>query len=172
MFFVPQHRLAPCFYLKTSPFPHYMTVGTAQENTMTQAQHRIGTDWLARADLRPTRQRVTLATLLMGDGQHRHVTAESLFEAAKGQGEAVSLATVYNTLRAFCDAGLLQEVTVDGSKSYFDTNTHDHPHFFWEDEAKLTDAPSDDLVIAQLPDAPEGAEIASVDVVIRLRRKS
>jgi len=139
---------------------------------MTQAQHRIGTEWLARADLRPTRQRVTLATLLMGDGQHRHVTAESLFEAAKGQGEAVSLATVYNTLRAFCDAGLLQEVTVDGSKSYFDTNTHDHPHFFWEDEAKLTDAPSDDLVIAQLPDAPEGAEIASVDVVIRLRRKS
>ena len=67
------------------------------------------------------------AALLVGDGQHRHVTAESLFEAAKGQGEAVSLATVYNTLRAFCDAGLLQEVTVDGSKSYFDTNTHDHP---------------------------------------------
>ena len=108
----------------------------------------------------------------MGDGQDRHVTAESLFEAAKGQGEAVSLATVYNTLRAFCDAGLLQEVTVDGSKSYFDTNTHDHPHFFWEDDSKLTDAPSEQLVIAQLPDAPEGAEIASVDVVIRLRRKS
>ena len=132
----------------------------------------IGSDWLARAGLRPTRQRVALAALLVGDGQHRHVTAESLFEAAKGEGDAVSLATVYNTLRAFCDAGLMQEVTVDGSKSYFDTNTHDHPHFFWEDEDKLTDAPSDQLVIAQLPDAPEGAEIASVDVVIRLRRKS
>ena len=109
--------------------------------------------------------------LLVGDGQDRHVTAESLFEAAKGQGEAVSLATVYNTLRAFCSAGLLQEVTVDGSKSYFDTNTHDHPHFFWEGDAKLTDAPADQLVITQLPNAPEGAEIASVDVVIRLRRK-
>ncbi|MFD2740859.1 iron response transcriptional regulator IrrA [Sulfitobacter aestuarii] len=139
---------------------------------MTDAQQRTGTEWLARAGLRPTRQRVTLATLLVGDGQDRHVTAESLFEAAKGQGEAVSLATVYNTLRAFCDAGLLQEVTVDGSKSYFDTNTHDHPHFFWEDEDRLSDAPSEELVIARLPDAPEGAEIASVDVVIRLRRKS
>ncbi|WP_299151051.1 iron response transcriptional regulator IrrA [uncultured Tateyamaria sp.] len=139
---------------------------------MTQDQHQVGTTWLSGAGLRPTRQRVTLAALLVGDGQNRHVTAESLFEAAKDQGEAVSLATVYNTLRAFCDAGLMQEVTVDGSKSYFDTNTHDHPHFFWEDDAKLTDAPSDQLVIAQLPDAPQGAEIASVDVVIRLRRKS
>lgn len=139
---------------------------------MTTAQQAIGVSWLATAGLRPTRQRVTLATLLVGDDQHRHVTAESLFASAKKQGEAVSLATVYNTLKAFCDAGLMQEVTVDGSKSYFDTNTHDHPHFFWEDDAKLTDAPSDQLVIAQIPDAPEGAEIASVDVVIRLRRKS
>ena len=138
---------------------------------MTQTTQQISSEWLAKAGLRPTRQRMTLAHLLVGDGQHRHVTAESLFDAAKGQGDAVSLATVYNTLRAFCDAGLMQEVTVDGSKSYFDTNTHDHPHFFWEDEARLSDAPSDQLVIAQLPDAPEGAEIASVDVVIRLRRR-
>jgi Fur family transcriptional regulator, iron response regulator len=138
---------------------------------MTEEQRQSGEAWLAGAGLRPTRQRVTLANLLVGDGQDRHVTAEGLFDAAKGQGEPVSLATVYNTLRAFCDAGLLQEVTVDGSKSYFDTNTHDHPHFYWEDEARLTDAPSDQLVIAQLPDAPAGAEIASVDVVIRLRRK-
>lgn len=138
---------------------------------MTTAQNDIETTWLAKAGLRPTRQRVTLAGLLVGDGKHRHVTAESLFEAAKKQGEAVSLATVYNTLRAFCDVGLLQEVTVDGSKSYFDTNTRDHPHFYWEDEGKLTDAPSDQLVISQLPKAPDGAEIASVDVVIRLRRK-
>nr|WP_254694177.1 Fur family transcriptional regulator [Sulfitobacter sp. SK012] len=138
---------------------------------MITAPHQIGTNWLATAGLRPTRQRVTLAALLIGDGQHRHVTAESLFEAAKGEGEAVSLATVYNTLRAFCDAGLVQEVTVDGSKSYFDTNTHDHPHFFWEDEGKLTDAPSEQLEISRLPTAPEGSEIASVDVVIRLRPK-
>ena len=139
---------------------------------MFDTQLETGTRWLATAGLRPTRQRVVLASLLVGDGQDRHVTAESLFDAAKDGGDSVSLATVYNTLRAFCDAGLLQEVTVDGSRSYFDTNTHDHPHFFWEDEARLTDAPSDQLVIAQLPNAPEGAEIASVDVVIRLRRKA
>ena len=128
------------------------------------------TAWLAGAGLRPTRQRLALATLLVGDGQHRHVTAESLFDAARSRGAPVSLATVYNTLRAFCEAGLLQEVTVDGSKSYFDTKTQDHPHFYWEDEGRLSDAPSDQLVISQLPKAPPGSEIASVDVVIRLRK--
>ncbi|MGR3272658.1 transcriptional repressor [Thalassococcus profundi] len=137
---------------------------------MTPEAKQRGTDWLDTAGLRPTRQRLSLASLLVGDGQNRHVTAESLFAAAKTRGEKVSLATVYNTLRAFCDAGLMQEVTVDGSKSYFDTNTHDHPHFFWEDDGTLTDAPSDQLEILRLPDAPEGAQITSVDVVIRLRR--
>lgn len=130
----------------------------------------IATTWLGGAGLRPTRQRVALAELLIGDGQHRHVTAESLFESAKSNRASVSLATVYNTLRAFCEAGLLQEVMVDGSKSYFDTNTHDHPHFFWEDEGRLSDAPADQLVISSIPDAPDGVEIASVDVIIRLRR--
>ena len=132
-------------------------------------QHRA-TEWLGRVGLRPTRQRMTLAELLVGDGQNRHVTAESLYDAAKRADEKVSLATVYNTLRAFCDAGLMREITVDGSKSYFDTNITDHPHFYWEDTAKLTDAPAEELEIARLPDLPEGAEIASVDVVIRLRR--
>ena len=119
--------------------------------------------WLSEADLRPTRQRLCLAAALIGDGEHRHVTAESLYDAVHRRGDGVSLATVYNTLRAFCDAGLMHEITVDGSKSYFDTNTHDHPHFFWEDTGVLTDA--------RLPDLPEGAELASVDVVIRLRRR-
>lgn len=137
---------------------------------MTVTRTQIASDWLGTAGLRPTRQRVTLAELLVGDGQHRHVTAESLFDAVKAEGASVSLATVYNTLRAFSEAGLLQEVTVDGSKSYFDTNTHDHPHFYWEDDARLTDAPADQLEITRLPDAPLGAEIASVDVVIRLRK--
>ena len=129
-----------------------------------------GAIWLAGAGLRPTRQRMALAGLLVGDGKDRHVTAESLFDAAADTKEKVSLATVYNTLRAFCVAGLLREITVDGSKSYFDTNMSDHPHFYWEDENRLSDAPADQLEIARVPDAPIGAEIASVDVVIRLRR--
>lgn len=134
-----------------------------------QAENSVA-NWLSGGGLRPTKQRLALADLLVGDGKNRHVTAESLFAAAHARGESVSLATVYNTLRAFCDVGLVQEVTVDGSKSYFDTNIHDHPHFYWEDDGRLTDAVAEDLVIAALPDAPEGMEIAKVDVVIRLRK--
>ena len=129
-----------------------------------------GTDWLMKGGLRPTRQRLTLAQLLVGDGHNRHVTAESLFAACGTSGDKVSLATVYNTLRAFCGAGLMQEVVVDGAKSYFDTRMDDHPHFFWEDSGELTDAPAEDMTITHLPDAPAGTVIAKVDVVIRLRR--
>ena len=128
-------------------------------------------NWLLGSNLRPTRQRLVLAEILVGDGKHRHVTAESLFEQVNKRADKVSLATVYNTLHTFCDASLVQEITVDGSKSYFDTRTNDHPHFYWEDDQKLTDAPADQLIISELPNAPKGAEIASVDVIIRLRRK-
>jgi len=138
---------------------------------MTQTHLDRSTAWLSTGGVRPTRQRVALADLLVGDGNHRHVTAESLFVAAQSQGEKVSLATVYNTLRTFCDAGLVQEITVDGSKSYFDTRIDDHPHFYWEDENRLSDAPAAELEIARVPDAPEGMEISKVDVVIRLRKK-
>ena len=133
------------------------------------ALERAGS-WLSCVGLRPTRQRTVLAALLVGDGKNRHVTAEGLYAAARESGEGVSLATVYNTLRAFRDAGLVQEVTVDGARSYFDTRIDDHPHFYWEDTAELTDAPAEELEIARLPEAPPGAAVARVDVVIRLRR--
>jgi Fur family iron response transcriptional regulator len=128
-------------------------------------------EWLAEAGLRPTRQRLALAALLVGDGRDRHVTAEGLYGAVIDRGEKVSLATVYNTLRAFCEAGLLNEITVDATRSYFDTRTDDHPHFFLEEQQKLTDAPADELEITRLPRTPEGFDVARVDVVIRLRRK-
>lgn len=137
---------------------------------MTQQAMERSAQWLGDAGLRPTRQRLSLAKLLVGDGQDRHVTAESLYLSVQNTGEKVSLATVYNTLRAFCQAGLLREIMVDGAMSYFDTNMTDHPHFYWEDSAELMDAPNDELVISQLPRAPEGAVISKVDVVIRLRR--
>ncbi|OWJ74595.1 transcriptional repressor [Haematobacter genomosp. 1] len=130
-----------------------------------------GSRWLAVGSVRPTRQRVALAALLVGDGKNRHVTAESLYAAALDSGEKVSLATVYNTLRAFCEAGIMQEVLVDGNKSYFDTRIDDHPHFYWEDTASLSDAPADQLEIARIPEVPEGMEVSRVDVVIRLRRR-
>ena len=111
---------------------------------MTPIATERGAKWLAQAGLRPTRQRLSLAALLIGDGQNRHVTAESLYEAVLAAGEKVSLATVYNTLRAFCDVGLMAEITVDGNKSHFDTRTDDHPHFYWEDDNRLSDAPADE----------------------------
>lgn len=125
--------------------------------------------WLGGAGLRPTRQRLALAELLVGDGRNRHVTAESLHDAAQRHGAPVALATVYNTLRAFCEAGLINEVSVDGTRSYFDTRVDDHPHYFWEEEGRLTDAPADAVRLAAVPVLPEGAKLVRVDVVIRLR---
>jgi len=136
---------------------------------MTPEALERSTKWLAQADLRPTRQRLSLATLMVGDGQDRHVTAEGLHAASVSAGEKVSLATVYNTLRAFCEAGLVQEVTVDGTRSYFDTRMDDHPHFYFEEDGTLIDAANSELRIASLPTPPEGYEVAKVDVVVRLR---
>lgn len=135
-----------------------------------EAERRV-TEWLQGAGLRPTRQRRALAHLLVGDGRHRHVTAESLHAAAHEAGERVALATVYNTLRSFVDAGLVNEITVDGQRSWFDTCTDDHAHFFWEEDGRLSDAPHDAVEIAKLPEPPETTEISRVDVVIRLRRR-
>ena len=136
---------------------------------MTPEALERSTKWLAQADLRPTRQRLSLATLMVGDGQDRHVTAEGLYAASVSAGEKVSLATVYNTLRAFCEAGLVQEVTVDGTRSYFDTRMDDHPHFYFEEDGTLIDAANSELRIASLPTPPDGYEVAKVDVVVRLR---
>ena len=133
------------------------------------SQRARGAAWLADAGLRPTRQRVALASILVGDGRNRHVTAEWLHDAARATGDKVSLATVYNTLRAFTEAGLVQEITVDGSGSWFDTRTGEHAHFFDEADGHLTDASTEPMRIANLPEPPEGMEIAKVDVVIRLR---
>lgn len=138
---------------------------------MTPEALERSTKWLSQADLRPTRQRLSLATLLVGDGQDRHVTAEGLHAASVAAGDKVSLATVYNTLRAFCEAGLVQEVTVDGTRSYFDTRMDDHPHFYFEETGQLVDAATSELKIAALPTPPEGYEVAKLDVVVRLRKR-
>jgi Fur family iron response transcriptional regulator len=123
---------------------------------------------LRQAGLRPTRQRMSLAELLFGRG-NRHLTAESLHEEAMVRRVPVSLATIYNTLHQFTNAGLLREVAVDGSKTYFDTNTSEHHHFFVEDDDEVIDIPVD-VDVTRLPEPPPGYEISRVDVVVRLRR--
>jgi Fur family transcriptional regulator, iron response regulator len=124
---------------------------------------------LRRASLRPTRQRIALGWLLFGKGD-RHVTAEGLYEEAVGMKVPVSLATVYNTLHQFTEAGLLNEIAVDGSKTYFDTNVSPHHHFLIEGTNDLVDIPEGVVAVADLPAAPEGTEIARVDVIVRLRK--
>lgn len=127
-------------------------------------------DLLRKAGLRPTRQRMVLARLLFSAG-NRHVTAEMLFDDVISARVPVSLATVYNTLHQFTEAGLLRQSGIDGSKFFFDTNPNEHHHFFVQGEESLLDVPSTESLIDRLPEAPEGFEIARVDVVVRLRRK-
>jgi Fur family iron response transcriptional regulator len=122
---------------------------------------------LRGAGLRPTRQRVALAYLLFADGD-RHVTAEGLHEEAISRKVPVSLATVYNTLHQFTEAGLLREVAVEGAKTYFDTNTSNHYHFFCEHSGQLMDIATGAIRIEGLPEAPEGMTISRVDVLVRL----
>jgi Fur family iron response transcriptional regulator len=124
---------------------------------------------LRGAGLRPTRQRVQLASLLF-KGLDRHVTAESLHEEVAAQGLKISLATVYNTLHQFTHAGLLRQVVVDAARGYFDTNTGDHQHFFLEDEGTLIDIPGDEITVAGVPAPPAGLAVDRVDVVVRVRR--
>ena len=124
---------------------------------------------LRHAGLRPTRQRVELAGLLFKDCD-RHVTAENLHDEVTRAGVKVSLATVYNTLHQFTEAGLLRQVIVDAARGYFDTNTGDHQHFFLEKEGLLIDIPGESIAVAGVPTPPPGLSVDRVDVVVRVRR--
>jgi len=101
-------------------------------------------------------------------GGHRHLTAEQLHGEADAAGLRVSLATIYNTLNQFTENGLLREVVVEPGRSYFDTNTGDHHHFYFEAEGRLQDIPAEQIALAAVPPAPAGTQIARVDVIVRL----
>jgi Fur family iron response transcriptional regulator len=124
---------------------------------------------LKAAGLRPTRQRLALAGLLFHQAD-RHVSAEALHDEAIAAGVQVSLATVYNTLHQFTEAGLLRQVVVEPARSYFDTNTGDHQHFYSEDDGDLIDIPGQSIAVSGVPQPPPGTQVERVDVVIRIRR--
>ena len=134
-----------------------------QQRPFSAAQQR-----LTEAGLRLTKQRLALGRLLF-EGPDRHVTAESIHEEAQSAGIRVSLATVYNTLHQFTDAGLLRQVIIGGGKVYFDTNTTDHHHFHMAGDDRLIDIPGVNIDVSGLPEAPEGTEIDRVDVIVRLK---
>jgi Fur family transcriptional regulator, iron response regulator len=125
---------------------------------------------LREAGLRPTRQRLVLGALMFGAGD-RHVSAEMLHLEASNAGEQVSLATVYNTLHQFTEAGLLRELAIDSGKTYFDTNVSNHNHFYVEHQGRLIDIPDAAVRVEGLPEPPEGMKISHIDVVVRLVSK-
>jgi Fur family iron response transcriptional regulator len=125
---------------------------------------------LRAVGLRPTRQRLGLAALLFESGD-RHISAEQLLEEANAAGIRVSLATVYNTLHQFTELGLLRELSVDGAKTYFDTNLKDHHHFYREEDGELTDIEGHSISVDGLPHLPEGSRLKRVDVIVRVSRR-
>jgi Fur family iron response transcriptional regulator len=121
------------------------------------------------AGLRPTRQRLALAAILFGAGD-RHVSAESLHREALAARIHVSLATVYNTLNQFKVAGLLREVAFEGDRTFFDTNTSNHFHYYLEDTDQLVDIGATSLEVKGLPQLPPGTEVDRIDIIVRLRK--
>ena len=126
-------------------------------------------DTLRKAGLRPTQQRQQLSRILFGNGDC-HITADALYAAAVASGMKISQATIYNTLNQFVELGLLRQIGVDGSRSFFDTNTTVHPHFFYEDEGVLVDVP-EHVAFDQLPEPLPGYGMERIDVIIHLRRR-
>jgi Fur family iron response transcriptional regulator len=163
-----QHRAT--VYASTAPAPEDKRPGASVRSELNGCPWHDVRTMLRRVGLRPTRQRMSLGWILFAKGD-RHVTAELLYEEASKAKVPVSLATVYNTLHQFTEVGLLRQVAVDGSKSHFDTNASEHHHFFVEGEDALVDIPGAQVLVDKLPTAPDGYEIARVDVVVRLRRK-
>lgn len=155
--------------LAPTTFAH-QEAAEVKDGDLTGSQWRDVKNRLRRAGLRPTIQRVALGCILFGEGD-RHVTAEMLYEETTRGKASVSLATVYNTLHQFTEAGLLREVTVDSTRTYFDTNNSVHHHFFIEERNALLDIPASEVVVDPLPIPPEGYEIVGIEVVARLRRK-
>jgi Fur family iron response transcriptional regulator len=138
-------------------------------NKKQDEERAVAVGRLKAAKLRPTRQRIALAGLLFRHGD-RHLSAEALHDEAKTAGVPVSLATVYNTLHQFTQAGLLRQVVVEPARSYFDTNTGDHQHFYSEEDGSLIDIPGEAIAVSGVPQPPRGTQVERVDVVIRIRR--
>jgi len=124
---------------------------------------------LRNVGLKPTRQRIALADILFASG-HRHVTAEELPGEAAAARIPVSLATVYNTLNQFTRAGILREVAIEGDRTYFDTNTSNHFHYFIASERRLCDIEMPEIAVKGLPEPPPGTRIARIDIIVRLER--
>ena len=124
---------------------------------------------LADCGIRPTAQRVRIAALLLSAPQH--LSAEQILASLRASGARVSKATVYNTLNLFAASGLIRQLSVDGSRAWFDSNVDPHYHFHDLTTGALIDVPVPAVEFSRLPPPPPGTEVAGIDLVIRVRKK-
>jgi Fur family iron response transcriptional regulator len=125
---------------------------------------------LAGFGIRPTAQRVRIAALLLASPQH--LSAEQILATLRAAGARVSKATVYNTLNLFAERGVIRQLSVDGARTWFDSNVAPHYHFHDLDTGALVDVPVPEVEFARLPVLPAGMEMAGIDLVIRVRKIS
>jgi len=125
---------------------------------------------LRAASLRPTRQRIAIAERLL-DGRARHVSAEQLRDELVAYGQPMALATIYNCLHQFEEAGLLRPVHHAGDAVLYDTNLGDHHHFVDVETGELIDIDPGEILMPELPELPDGFEAESIELTVRLRRK-
>jgi len=147
---------------KTIEPAQHMTDASEVKLNLLDVRHR-----LQAAGLRPTRQRLALASLLFANGD-RHFTAEQLFQEALSQKYPPSFATIYNTLHQFAAHGLVREIALYGSRLWYDTKTGPHFHFYIEDRDELIDIPEQMIPELNIT-APDGLHITGVDVVVRVK---
>ena len=138
---------------------------TAADVAAARCQRRM-----ADCGIRPTAQRLRIATLLLAEPQH--LSAEQILANLRSRGARVSKATVYNTLNLFASHGLIRQLSVDGARAWFDSNIDAHYHFHDVSSGALIDVPVPDVEFSRLPPPPPGTEVEGIDLVIRLRKKA
>ena len=140
------------------------SIGSSAPEMVVRCQRRM-----ANCGIRPTAQRMRIATLLMAEPQH--LSAEQILATLRGNGARVSKATVYNTLNLFASHGLIRQLSVDGSRTWFDSNVDAHYHFHDVSTGALIDVPVPEVEFSRLPPTPPGTEVDGIDLIIRLRKK-
>ena len=127
------------------------------------------TDKLRSSGLRPTKQRLKICEALFNRDDTFHFTINDLAKSISNElNEKISLATVYNTIHAFKNKGYLKEISINSDKSYFDTNTTNHHHFFDEDTSELIDCDERIVETPKIKKNISGKKINSVEVLIKV----
>ena len=124
---------------------------------------------LREAGLRPTKQRVKICEILFNREKTFHFTVNDLAKKiSEDLNQKISLATVYNTVHAIHKKGYLKEIAINSDKSYFDTNTSDHHHFYDEDTNELIDCDQNHIDSINIKNNITGKKINSVEVLIKV----